>query len=110
MWHVIRSQFWPAWHRLMAVALLLAMFWTEYTSDDSSWGYLESNWFSWFKYPYISWTFAVVWFALFLMEQWDLGPFTRLRFCYLWVFLGLYLYSILRLPYAFFSDPFPSLE
>ncbi len=103
MWKAIKSQLWPAWHRQIAVALFLAMIWTELTGEFH-WGPTESHRLGWFEYPTIFWTYAFCWFVLFLMEQWDLGPFTRIRFCYLWLFLGLYLYGIIRLPYAYFQD------
>ncbi len=98
----MQSQFWPKWHRLIAVALFLAMIWTEYKGppSDGRWGE------GWFGYPFIFFHYSVVWFALFVMEQWDLGPFTRPRFCYLSLFLGLFVYGIVRIPSAFFGDGF----
>ena len=109
MWYAIRSQFWPAWHRQIAAALLLAMIGTEITGDSSRGG-SESHWLNWFEYPFIFWPYSFGWFVLFVRELWNPGPFTRIRYCWLWVFLGLYVYGIVRVPYAFFSGPFPSLS
>ncbi len=95
MWNAIKSQFWPAWHRQIAAALLLAMIWTEFTGEYSQ-GTNESSWSNWFEYPAVFWTYSFVWFVLFVMEQWDPGPFTRVRFCYLLLFLGLFAYGIIR--------------
>ena len=102
MWNAIKSQFWPAWHRLIAAVLLLAMIWTEYTGEFSP-GRTESDWFFWFQYPMVFWPYSIIWFVLFVMEQWDLGPFTRVRFCYVFLFLGLMVYGIIRPLYELFD-------
>ena len=103
MANAIKSQFWPAWHRLIAAALLVAMIWTECTGEFSP-GRIDSHWFfSWFQYPLIFWPYSCMWFVLFVMEQWDMGPFTRVRFCYLFLFLGLFVYGIIRPLYTLFD-------
>ena len=103
MWNAIKSQFWPAWHRQIAAALLLAMIWTECTGEFSQ-GTPKSDWYFWFEYPMVFWVYSIIWIVLFLIEQWDLGPLTRVRFCYLFLFLGLFVYGIIRPPWAFVAD------
>lgn len=109
MWKALQSHFWPAWHRQIAAVLLLAMIWTEFTGEFSLGSAESAGFLFWFEYPFVFWVYSILWFVLFVMEQWDLGPFTRVRFCYLFLFLGLFLYGIMRPLYAFFEDWGPSL-
>ena len=78
------------------------MIWTESTGDYSP-NRTESPWFFWFEYPFIFWPYSMIWFALFVVEHWDLGPFTRVRFCFLILFLSLFVYGIICPPYVFFD-------